>query len=118
MRKSAILFISAVTLVAVFSRNQTGRAASTREMTKQDVDRDMKELSNWGRWGKDDQLGAWNTVTAAKRKQAYGEVREGVSVSLSHDYLQEKSADNSSPFVQRMGPVGAANRGQFVVDGY
>ena len=29
-----------------------------------------KELSNWGRWGKDDQLGAINLITTAKRKQA------------------------------------------------
>lgn len=87
-------------------------------MTKQDVDTEMKELSNWGRWGAEDQLGAYNLVTPAKRRQGYAEVKEGVSVSLSHDYLQERSADTSSPFVQRMGPTGAANRGQFVVDGY
>ena len=26
--------------------------------------------SNWGRWGKDDQLGALNLITPEKRKQA------------------------------------------------
>ena len=50
---------------------------------KATIDRWMKELSNWGRWGKDDQLGAVNLITAAKRKQAVALVREGVPVSLS-----------------------------------
>ena len=30
----------------------------------------MKDLSNWGRWGQDDQMGAVNLITPAKRKQA------------------------------------------------
>ena len=30
----------------------------------------MTELSNWGRWGKEDQMGAVNLITPAKRKQA------------------------------------------------
>src|SRR4029450_2994725 len=28
------------------------------------------ELSNWGRWGKEDQIGALNLITPAKRRQA------------------------------------------------
>ena len=31
-------------------------------------------------------------------------------MSLSHDYLTERSADNTTPFEHRMGPTGAANR--------
>src|SRR5215472_5046549 len=54
---------------------------SKHQMTKADVDRLMTELSNWGRWGKDDQLGAINLITPAKRKQAAAMVKEGVSVS-------------------------------------
>ncbi len=30
----------------------------------------MTELSKWGRWGKDDQLGALNLITIEKRRQA------------------------------------------------
>lgn len=29
-----------------------------------DVEEVMKSLSNWGRWGKDDELGALNLITA------------------------------------------------------
>ena len=42
-----------------------------------------KDLSNWGRWGKDDEIGALNLITPAKRKQAAALVKDGVSVSLS-----------------------------------
>ena len=43
----------------------------------------MTELSNWGRWGKDDQLGTMNLITPEKRRQAYRLVKEGVTVSLA-----------------------------------
>src|SRR6185436_8716072 len=56
-----------------------------RDLTKQDIERWMTELSNWGKWGKDDQAGTINLITAAKRKAAAGLVREGVSVSMSLD---------------------------------
>src|SRR6266542_6215767 len=77
------------------------RGASTNEpvaqgrasLTKADIDRMMTELSNWGRWGKDDQLGAINLITPAKRKQAAALVKEGVSVSLAHDVEKERAAD-------------------------
>jgi kynurenine formamidase len=56
-----------------------------RDLTKDDVDKMMTELSNWGRWGKDDQAGTVNLITAAKIRQAAGLVKEGVSVSLALD---------------------------------
>jgi kynurenine formamidase len=123
MKKFMVLSASAVSLALLVSHGQTSKPAihnvtPKHDMTKEDVDRDMKELSNWGRWGKEDQLGAANLLTAAKRKQASAEIHEGFTVSLSHDYIQERAADATSPFVQRMGPTGANNRGQFVVDSY
>src|SRR5271168_4285686 len=56
-----------------------------RNLTKDDIDRWMTELSNWGRWGKDDQAGTVNLITNAKRRQAAALVKEGVSVSMSLD---------------------------------
>lgn len=38
---------------------------------------------NWGRWGPDDQMGAVNLITAAKRVSAAGLVKTGRAVSLS-----------------------------------
>jgi len=77
-------------------------APSQQKLTKADIDRLMTELSNWGRWGKDDQLGAMNLITPAKRKQAAAMVREGVSVSLAHDVEKERAADTTSPFQHTM----------------
>jgi kynurenine formamidase len=57
--------------------------AAHPELTKQDVEKMMKDISNWGRWGKDDQIGTLNLITPAKRKQAAALVKAGVPVSLS-----------------------------------
>ncbi|MGI8743790.1 MAG: cyclase family protein [Bryobacteraceae bacterium] len=74
------------------------------QVTKADIDRWMTELSNWGRWGKDDQIGTLNLITPAKRKQALALVKEGYAVSLAHDLDTEKSADNPIPFVHTVLP--------------
>jgi kynurenine formamidase len=55
------------------------------------------ELSNWGRWGKTDELGTLNLVTPAKRKQAAALVKEGFSVSLARDASATKQIDNPCP---------------------
>src|SRR4051794_26978451 len=91
---------------------------ASHKVTKADVDRWMKELSNSGRWGSTDQMGSVNLITPAKRKAAAGLVQEGIAVSLAHDADTEKSADNSSPYVHRMLATGAKPAGQFVMDEY
>lgn len=68
-----------------------------RNLTKEDVDRWMTELSNWGKWGKDDQAGTINLITPAKRKAAAALVREGVSVSMSLDADLPKEGPTSGP---------------------
>ena len=69
------------------------------------------KFSNWGRWGKDDELGSFNLVTEGKRKQALSLAKNGVSVSLAHNPLKEMADDNPSPFEHTM------NRG-FTTDTY
>src|SRR4051795_7988109 len=77
-------------------------SAADPAIDKTTLDRWMQELSNWGRWGKNDQLGTVNLITPAMRKAAAGLVREGYSVSLSSDAETTKSADNEFPFEQEM----------------
>src|SRR6202790_1291995 len=77
--------------------------SSHRDLTKADIERMMTELSNWGRWGKDDQLGAVNLITPKKRKQAAALVREGITVSLCSKIDMEKTVDNNNPFIHVMG---------------
>src|SRR5579863_9295295 len=73
-----------------YAQNPTARPAIANEA---DFRRAMKELSNWGRWGTDDELGASNLITPAKRKQALALAKEGVTISLAHDIVQAKAAD-------------------------
>ena len=77
-------------------------AAQPRPATTTDFDRWMTELSNWGRWGKTDEIGALNLITPATRLAASKLVREGVAVSLSREADKEKAPDNSRPFVHEM----------------
>ena len=42
-------------------------------------------LCNWGRWGPGDVLGTLNFITPAKRAEAAGLVREGITVSCAWD---------------------------------
>ena len=93
------LSISLASSVLMFAATTAEPPAQSKpKLTKADIDRMMTELSNWGRWGKEDQLGAINLITPAKRKQAALLVKEGVSVSLARDVEKERAADNTLPF--------------------
>ncbi|WP_157447500.1 cyclase family protein [Chthoniobacter flavus] len=86
------------------------------QVTHEDVERWMTELSNWGRWGKEDQLGALNLLTAEKRKAAAAQVHEGVSVSCARDAETKPAPDNGSPFVHEMLLSEANAKSPFVTD--
>src|SRR5262245_4559540 len=62
----------------------------------------FKQVSNWGRWGKDDQLGSINLITPAKRKQALTLAKTGESVSLARNPMTERAEDNNNPFEHTM----------------
>ena len=73
----------------------------------------QRDLSNWGRWGKDDQAGALNLITAAKRREAAALVKDGLTVSLAVDVNEARSADNPTPYervVTTAGPPYAMDR--------
>jgi len=61
--------------------------------TDADFRQAMQELSNWGRWGEKDELGAANLITPAKRKQALALAKDGTTISLAHDVIQESAVD-------------------------
>ena len=56
----------------------------------------LESLSNWGRWGADDQLGTLNLITDAKRQQAAALVTEGISVTCSRLIVPEQAPDVTS----------------------
>src|SRR5688572_8192023 len=82
----------------------SAQAGSRAPRNAAEFDELFKQVSNWGRWGKDDQLGSANLVTEAKRKQAASLVKNGISVSLAHNVLTEKAVDNPSPLEHTMLP--------------
>lgn len=82
------------------------QTTSTHDAARADFERLMTELSNWGRWGKDDQLGAVNLITPAKRKQALSSVMEGFSASMARTAETEPAPDNPRPITRVMGGAG------------
>jgi kynurenine formamidase len=80
------------------SRLDQAKRANAPGATKQEFERWMTELSNWGRWGPDDELGAANLITDAKRRQALGLAKLGTSISLAHDVVDDKGSDPRNPF--------------------
>jgi len=59
--------------------------ADDHVMTATEIDQLAEELSNWGRWGVDDEMGTLNLITANTRKAAASLVEHGVSVSMAQD---------------------------------
>ncbi|HYK58046.1 MAG TPA: cyclase family protein [Bryobacteraceae bacterium] len=97
---SAILTGMGLALIALALSERAAGAQSAAQhslTTPAEYERWQKELSNWGRWGKDDELGTLNLVTPAKRKQAAALVKEGFSVSLARNASATKEIDNPCP---------------------
>ena len=88
--------------LAVFCVAAMSPATADDAVTLETIERWTEEVSNWGRWGDDDQLGTLNLITPKKRIAAARLVTAGVSVSLGHNALTEQSADNSSPYEHSM----------------
>ena len=115
MRTRPVLAIVALVVVIVGAQSPHGQApaaASARApRNAAEFDELFQSVKNWGRWGANDQLGAANLVTDAKRRQAAALVKTGLTVSLAHNPITEAADDNASPFEHTM------NRG-FTTDTY
>lgn len=86
-----------------------------KTITKAQFDGIFKEVSNWGRWGKNDQLGTLNLITPAVRREAAKEVEDGISVSLARNLDEVESVENPKPFQDVMHLAG---NGMFNTDTY
>jgi hypothetical protein len=65
-------------------------------VTVDDLSRWESELSNWGRWGPDDQRGTLNLITPEKTRRAARLVQDGVTVSLAHFVTEEEAIDSQT----------------------
>lgn len=55
-----------------------------------------EELSNWGRWGPEDQRGTFNLITPEKTREAAALVRDGTTVTLQHFVTTEEALDSQT----------------------
>jgi kynurenine formamidase len=84
-------------------------AQQARPVDRETFEGWVGELSNWGRWGENDELGTLNLIDPGVRKAAADLVVEGRSVSLAHAVLTQKAPDNPSPFGHQMLETGASD---------
>src|SRR5258708_22504314 len=87
--------------------SQAVTPAPAHTVTDAQYERWKKDLSNWGRWGKEDEIGALHLITPAKRKQAAGLVKEGFSVSMASDAHTVKAAYKTNPYELKMLTIGS-----------
>ena len=86
------------------------------EVTKAQFDTWMTELSNWGRWGDDDQLGALNLITPAKRVEAAKLVQSGRTVSMARPIEMQVLDDPDGASANRKPVLMGAVRSVFDID--
>jgi kynurenine formamidase len=76
------------------------------KLTPSDVKGMFEKLSNWGRWGKEDQRGALNFITNQKRAAAARLVQTGECVSMALPLATIPAPDNPSPVTHLMVQAG------------
>jgi kynurenine formamidase len=94
---SALMLAVVVFAAAAPARGDSQAGESHALVTPAEYERWQTELSNWGRWGKDDEMGTLNLITPAKRKAAAALMKEGVTVSLASDASTERGVDVPCP---------------------
>ena len=71
IRRTVSIFVCFISIAAALSGDAASQQSSSRPVvTGRQYEAWQTELSNWGRWGKDDQLGTLNLMTPAKRRAA------------------------------------------------
>ena len=71
---------------------------SAEPVSRVEFDSWMQEISNWGRWGSEDELGTLNLITEQKRVDAAVLVCDGTIVSLSLFANKQQDSVNANPF--------------------
>jgi kynurenine formamidase len=75
-------------------------------LSEQEVLGVFEKVSNWGRWGKDDERGALNFITDKQRAAAAKLVQTGQIVSLAQPLATVAGPDNPTPVTHLMTQVG------------
>ena len=114
LSRSVLVWVGVPWVLAVMVGTAASQEADDRPLvTQAEYDRWLTGLSNWGRWGPDDEVGALNLITPAKRRAAAALVQEGFTVSLASTAQLERTIDNPCPVAWEMvnaSPRGATDR--------
>lgn len=96
----------------VFKALKTPKGFSTldkknRKLTRKDVHAAAKKYKNWGRWGKDDEIGTLNFTTADHIVAAAKLVKKGkvMSLALKYDNNGPQGAKSNYPALGRFNPI-------------
>ena len=117
---SVVVLTAAVTLclgAATVTLEAQDAARAPRNL--EEFDAMFRDISNWGRWGPDDERGTLNLITPAKTRQAAALVQSGITVSLAHNPITEAAPDNSATaFEHVMGRSLTSDTYSFTYHGY
>ena len=83
--RRAVLAATAALAAAAMPRFASAAEWTGPVASDADIDRMLPAISNWGRWGPDDQLGTLNFITPEMRLAAIRSVRTGRTVSLARE---------------------------------
>src|ERR1700761_1412266 len=107
-RRGVIQQLAAGAAMAGMAANGAQAQSARPNSTPEDFVRLQKQLSNWKRWGADDQMGAVNLITPDKRKAALHTVKEGVCFSMARNAETGEAVDNPAPIVRKTTRTGAS----------
>jgi hypothetical protein len=103
IKKPIFLFIIFSLILISIQTNLTAQnSRDSIPLTKEIINQWTEELSNWGRWGEDDELGTSNLITAQNRKEAASLVTKVISVSLAKDIPKKIGLDSPKPLQQNL----------------
>jgi kynurenine formamidase len=93
--------------MAVKLRIKDTRDKKNRKLTRRDVHKAARRYKNWGRWGKDDELGTLNFTTDADIVAAARLVRKGkvISLALNYDQHGPQGGKSKYPALGRFNPL-------------
>ncbi len=83
------------------------REKKNRKLTRKDVQKAAKRCSNWGRWGKDDEIGTLNFTTPEDVVAAMQLVKQGkvISLALNYDERGPQGGKTKYPSLGRFNPI-------------
>ena len=115
MRWSTVAASLLTAMIQVFAAG-AGAQDQDDDVTKAQFDKWMTELTNWSRWGDDDELGALNLITPEKRVAAARLVKVGQSVSMARDITLEDPEAAQGASANRPPTLGGSVRSVFEID--